>query len=50
MKVVQVKRKTRTEKRYSSKMGKLTTKVTYIKKYVMGEPAKSKKGGGFNDL
>lgn len=41
MKILYVKRKTKTEKRYSSKMGKLITKVTYIKKYVMGIPIKT---------
>ncbi len=41
MKLVHVKRKTKTEKRYSPKMGKLTTRVTYIKKYVMGVPVRT---------
>ncbi len=41
MKLVQVKRRTRSEKRYSPRMGKLTTKVTYIKKYVAGIPVKT---------
>ncbi|MGB5377761.1 hypothetical protein [Muriicola sp.] len=41
MKLVQIKRKTRSEKRYSKKMGKLTTRVTYIKKYVAGLPVKT---------
>jgi hypothetical protein len=41
MKLVQVKRNTKTEKRYSTKMGKLTTRVTYIKKYVMGVPVRT---------
>ncbi len=41
MKLVQVKRKTRSEKRYAPKMGRLTTKVTYIKKYVAGIPVKT---------
>jgi hypothetical protein len=41
MKLVQIKRKTRSEKRYTPKMGKLTTRVTYIKKYVAGLPVKT---------
>jgi hypothetical protein len=41
MKLVQIKRRTRSEKRYSPKMGRLTTKVTYIKKYVAGIPVKT---------
>lgn len=41
MKFLQVKRKTKTENRYSAKMGKLTTKVTYIKKYLTGIPLKT---------
>lgn len=41
MKIINVRRKTRTEKRYSKKMGKLTTKVTYIKKYFLGLPVKT---------
>ncbi len=38
MQLVKIKRNTRYEKRYSLKMGKLTTKVTYIKKHIMGIP------------
>ena len=38
MKVIQVKRKTRYEKRYSKNMGELTTKVTRIQKYLFGIP------------
>ena len=38
MKLISVKRKTRYEKRFSPKMGKLTTKVTYVKKYLLGLP------------
>jgi len=38
MKLIQIKRKTRVEKRHSQKMGKLTTKVTRIKQYVFGIP------------
>jgi len=41
MKLLHVKRKTKIEKRYSRKMGKLTTRVTYIKKYVMGVPVRT---------
>ena len=41
MKIINVRRKTRTEKRYSKKMGKLTTKVTYIKKHFLGLPVKT---------
>ncbi len=38
MKIINIKRKTKTEKRYSRKMGELTTKVTYIKKYFLSLP------------
>ena len=38
---MQVKRKTRYEKRYSQSMGKLTTKVTRVKKYLLGIPVKT---------
>ena len=41
MKILQVKRKTTYEKRYTIKMGELTTKVTYIKKYLFGLPIKT---------
>ncbi len=41
MKIIDIKRKTKTEKRYSRKMGELTTKVTYIKKYFLGFPIKT---------
>ncbi|MCJ7468278.1 MAG: hypothetical protein MUO53_16480 [Maribacter sp.] len=41
MKFLYVKRKTKTEKRYSFTMGELTTKVTYIKKYLAGIPLKT---------
>ena len=41
MKIIKVKRNTKTEKRYSIKMGELTTKVTYIKKYFLGLPVKT---------
>jgi hypothetical protein len=38
MKLLYIKRKTKTEKRYNVKMGELTTMVTYIKRYFMGMP------------
>lgn len=38
MKLITIKRKTRQEKRYSPKMGKLHTNVTYIKKLFLGVP------------
>jgi|TARA_B110000967_G_scaffold208103_1_gene259240 hypothetical protein len=41
MKIIEIKRKTKTEKRYSKKMGELTTKVTYVKKYFLGLPVKT---------
>ena len=41
MKIIQVKRKTTYEKRHTVKMGELTTKVTYIKRYVFGMPIKT---------
>jgi len=41
MKLLYIKRKTKTEKRYSNNMGMLTTKVIYIKKYFLGLPLKT---------
>lgn len=41
MKILYIKRKTKTEKRYSPKMGMLTTDVTYIRKYFLGFPLKT---------
>lgn len=41
MKLFNIKRKTKTEQRYSIKMGELTTKVTYIKKHFLGLPIKT---------
>lgn len=41
MKLIRIKRKTAYEKRHSVKMGELTTKVTYIKKYLFGLPVKT---------
>jgi hypothetical protein len=38
MKVIYIKRKTRYENRYSQKMGRLRTRVTYIKRYLLGIP------------
>ncbi|ULC60610.1 hypothetical protein MBM09_06360 [Flaviramulus sp. BrNp1-15] len=38
MKFIHIKRKTKYEKRYSVKMGELTTRVTYIKKCLFGLP------------
>ena len=36
MKLIQVKRKTRNEKRYTKAMGNFTTRVTYVNKYILG--------------
>lgn len=41
MKIVHVKRKTGYEKKYSPKMGELSAKITYIRKYVLGVPIKT---------
>ncbi|RED47953.1 hypothetical protein [Seonamhaeicola aphaedonensis] len=41
MKIIQIKRKTVVEKRYSIKMGELITHVTYIKKHILGLPVKT---------
>lgn len=38
MKLTKIKRKTKYEKRYSVRMGELTTQVTYIKEYIFGLP------------
>jgi len=38
MKLLSVARKTRTEQRFTPKMGRLDTKVTYIKKRILGIP------------
>lgn len=38
MKLLYVKRTTRYENRYSKKMGRLSAKVTYIRKYLAGIP------------
>lgn len=41
MKLIQVRRTTQSEKRYSQKMGELTTRVTYIRKYFLGLPLRT---------
>lgn len=41
MRLIEVKRKTKYENRFSKKMGRLTTKNTYIKKYFFGIPIKT---------
>lgn len=41
MGLIHIKRKTKQEKRYSEKMGMLYTKVTYIKKSLLGIPLKT---------
>lgn len=41
MKLIRVKRKTKKEKRYTQKMGMLTTRVTYIKKTILNIPVKT---------
>lgn len=38
MKLIRIKRNTKVEKRYNAKMGILHTRVTYIKRAVMGIP------------
>lgn len=38
MKLFSVARKTRTEKRFTPKMGRLVTRVTYIRKLILGIP------------
>lgn len=40
MKLLTVKRRTQTENRFSPSMGRLVTKVTYIRKYFLGMPIK----------
>ena len=40
MKILYVKRKTITENRFSPKMGRLITRVTYIRQYFLGIPIK----------
>ncbi len=41
MKLIHIKRETKTEQRHTTKMGRLQTKVTYIKKYFLGFPVKT---------
>lgn len=41
MRLVQVKRRTKYENRFSKEMGRLTAKNTYIKKYFFGIPIKT---------
>ncbi len=41
MKLSKIKRETKYEKRYSVKMGELTTQVTYIRRYIMGLPVRT---------
>jgi hypothetical protein len=41
MKILKVKRKSIYERRYTAKMGELTTRVTYIKKHLFGWPVKT---------
>ncbi len=41
MKFIQIKRESRYENRFSPKMGRLQTKVTYIKKLVCGITVKT---------
>jgi hypothetical protein len=41
MKIVQVKRRTEYENRYSPKMGELSAKTRYIRMYVLGVPIKT---------
>jgi hypothetical protein len=41
MKLISVKRRTKNEKRFTQKMGMLTTKVVYIKKAFLSVPYKT---------
>ncbi|GEQ86887.1 hypothetical protein ULMS_23950 [Patiriisocius marinistellae] len=41
MKLIKIRRKTRTEKRFSPAMGILTANVTYVKKTVLSIPVKT---------
>lgn len=41
MNLIQVKRTTKPEVRYTKKMGELHTNVTYIKKYILNIPVKT---------
>ncbi len=41
MKLISVRRKTKNEKRFSKKMGILTTKVVYIRRHFLNIPVKT---------
>ncbi|WP_082591128.1 hypothetical protein [Sediminicola sp. YIK13] len=41
MRLISVIRKTRNERRYTPKMGNFYTKVTYIKKVILGIPVRT---------
>ncbi|TCK67496.1 hypothetical protein DFQ05_1272 [Winogradskyella wandonensis] len=41
MKLISIKRETKTEKRFSPRMGKLYTNVTYIRKQFLNIPIKT---------
>lgn len=41
MKLISVKRQTKVEDRFTPKMGKLKTRVTYIKKQILNIPVKT---------
>jgi hypothetical protein len=41
MKLIQIDRKTRVEKRFTPQMGRLHTRVTYIRKKILGIPYKT---------
>ena len=41
MKLIRIERKTRTEKRFTPEMGRLETRVTYIRKKILGIPVET---------
>ena len=41
MKLIYVKRQTKSELRYTAKMGRLITEVKYIKQYLLGLPIRT---------
>lgn len=41
MRLLSIQRKTESENRYSKKMGRLRTRVTYVKRCVLGLPIKT---------
>lgn len=41
MKLISIKRETKQERRFTKKMGRLTTRVTYIKKQFLNIPIKT---------